>query len=84
MAADRDSLPRLNELDRLILQYVAHSSGEDTDNRGGWCRWGEPEDAPWRFQDYKPLVTLGLLERKETWKDILLKLTPAGWEALGA
>lgn len=77
-------MPDLTVLDRLILQHVAHHAGEDTDNRDGWCRWGEPEDAPWRFQDYKPLVTLGMLERRETWKDILLKLTPAGWMALYA
>ena len=74
----------ITRLERLILQYVARGSAEDTDNRDGWCRWGEPENAPWDFQDYKPLVTRGLLERRETWKDILLKLTPAGWEALNA
>lgn len=72
----------MNALDRLILQHVARRSLEDTDNRDGWCRWSEPQNAPWRFQDYKPLVTTGLLERRETWKDILLKLTSAGWMAL--
>jgi hypothetical protein len=72
----------LTDLDRLILQYVARGSLEDTDNRDGWCRWGEPERAPWDFQDYKPLVVAGLLERRETWKDILLRLTAAGWLAL--
>jgi hypothetical protein len=71
-------------LDRLILQHVARGSLEDTDNRNGWCRWGEPEHAPWDFQDYKPLVAAGLLERRETWKDILLRLTDAGMEALAA
>jgi hypothetical protein len=74
----------MNTLDRLILQFVARRSLEDTDARDGWCRWSEPEDAPWRFQDYKPLVTLGLLERRETWKDILLRLTDTGWAALGS
>jgi hypothetical protein len=71
-------------LDILILQHVARRSLEDTDARDGWCRWGEPEDAPWRFRDYKPLVALGLLECRETYKDILLKLTPAGWAALSS
>ena len=74
----------ISNLDLVILQHVARHSLEDTDARDGWCRWSEPEDASWRFQDYKPLVTLGLLERRETWKDILLRLTPAGWEALNA
>jgi len=74
----------LTEIDRLILQYVARGSMEDTDARDGWCRWGVPEDAPWDFQDYKPLHDRGLLERKETWKDILLRLTPVGWEALAS
>lgn len=74
----------MSDLDRQILQFVARGSLEDTDSRDGWCRWSEPENAPWRFQDYKPLVTLGLLERKETWKDILLRLTEAGWMALHA
>jgi hypothetical protein len=68
--------------ERAILQFVARHAGEDSDNRDGWCRWGEPENSPWRFQDYKPLVTRGLLERRETWKDVLLRLTEAGWTAL--
>jgi hypothetical protein len=68
--------------ERDILRHIAHRAAEDTDNRDGWCRWSEPENALWRFEDYKPLVTSGLLERRETWKDILLKLTDAGWMAL--
>jgi hypothetical protein len=70
--------------DRLILQHVARRSLEDTDSRDGWCRWSEPENSPWRFEDYKKLVAFGLLERRETWKDILLRLTDAGWSALKA
>lgn len=72
----------LSDVERLILQYVARGSLEDTDDRDGWCRWGEPQDAPWAFQDYKPLVERGFLERRETWKDILLKLTEKGVQAL--
>jgi hypothetical protein len=72
----------LLKLDRLILQHVAHSAGEDTDNRDGWCRWSTSDQWPWAWDDYRPLVDRGLLERKETWKDILLKLTLAGWAAL--
>lgn len=69
----------MSDLDRLILQHVAHRSGEDTDARDGWCRWSTSDRWPWRFHDYKPLVAQGLLERRETWEDILLKLTDAGW-----
>jgi hypothetical protein len=72
-------------LNRAILQHVAHAAGEDTDNRDGWCRWStQPDVWPWDWNDYKPLVDLGLLERKETWKDVLLRLTPAGWIALSS
>jgi len=71
------------DLTRAILRHVAHRAAEDTDNRDGWCRWGyNPERDPWTFQDYKPLVVRGLLERRETWKDILLRLTDAGWAYL--
>jgi hypothetical protein len=70
---------------RAILQHVARSAAEDTDNRDGWCRWStQPGVWPWEWDDYKPLVNLGLLERKETWKDILLRLTPAGWLGLNS
>jgi hypothetical protein len=75
-------VPVLTPLDRLILQFIARESMEDRDDRDGWCRWGEEEGAPWRFQDYKSLVMAGLLERRETWKDILLRLTDEGWTAL--
>jgi hypothetical protein len=64
---------------RLILQHVAHRAAEDTDNRDGWCRWSTSDEWPWEWDDYKPLVDRGWLARRETWKDILLKLTPAGW-----
>jgi hypothetical protein len=69
-------------IERLILQHVAHSAGEDTDSRDGWCRWATSDQWPWEWADYKPLVERGLLERRETWKDVLLRLTPAGWTAL--
>jgi hypothetical protein len=72
-------------LGTAILQHVAHRAAEDTDNRDGWCRWStQPGVWPWGWDDYRPLVDLGLLERKETFKDILLRLTPAGWMALNA
>lgn len=73
----------LTAKERLILQHVARAAAEDTDNRDGWCRWGGGENDPWRFEDYKPLVAAGLLERKETWKDVLLRPSPAGWSLLG-
>jgi hypothetical protein len=50
-------------LNRAILQHVAHAAGEDTDNRDGWCRWStQPDVWPWDWNDYKPLVDLGLLD----------------------
>lgn len=71
------------DLERAILQHVARRSAEDTDGRDGWCRWSISDAWPWEWSDYKPLVSRGLLERRESWKDVLLKLTDAGWEALG-
>jgi hypothetical protein len=73
----------LSTAEQTILQHVAHSAGEDTDNRDGWCQWStQPGVWPWDWHDYKPLVERGLLERRETWKDVLLRLTSAGWAAL--
>jgi hypothetical protein len=72
-----------SELNRLILQHVARRSAEDTDNRDGWCRWSTSDRWPWDWHDYKPLVSRGLLARREDWKDVMLKLTEAGWSALG-
>jgi hypothetical protein len=77
-------LPSQSSINRAILQHVAHRAGEDTDKRDGWCRWSTGPQFPWEWDDYKPLVDLGLLERQETWKDILLRLTAAGWLALNS
>lgn len=76
--------PSLSSTDRRILQHVAHRGGEDTDNRDGWCRWSTSDRWPWQWDDYKPLVERGLLDRRESWKDVMLKLTQAGWMALYA
>ncbi len=65
-----------------ILRFVAHSSAEDTDSRDCWCRWRTVLKHPWAWHDYKPLVASGLLDRQETWKDVLLRLTEAGWAAV--
>jgi len=70
---------------QAILRHVAYHASEDTDNRDGWCRWStQPGVWPWEWDDYKPLVAHGLLERRETWADVLLRLTKAGWLALAA
>lgn len=69
---------------QAILQHVAHRAGEDTDSRDGWCRWSTSDAWPWEWDDYKPLVDRGWLERGETFKDVLLRLTPAGWTLLAA
>lgn len=73
---------QLSDLDRLILQHVARKSAEDLDSRDGWCRWSTAERWPWQWDDYKPLLADGLLQRRETWKDVLLRLTDDGWRRL--
>lgn len=73
-----------SEINRAILQHVARRAAEDTDSRDGWCRWSTSDRWPWKWHDYVPLVNLGLLQRKETWKDVLLRLTPVGWLALNS
>lgn len=77
--------PHLGQSDttHAILRHVAHRAGEDTDSRDGWCRWSTSDRWPWQWDDYRPLVDDGLLERRETWKDVLLRLTDAGWAVLG-
>lgn len=73
----------MQTLDRSILQHVARRAA--TNRRDlDWCRWGTPEDASWEFHDYRPLVAAGLLEKRETWKDVLLRLTDEGWKVLSA
>lgn len=61
------------------LRWIAHNAAEDRDNREGWCRWGIPDGNPWTFDAYKPLVALGLVERRETWKDVLLRPKSTAW-----
>jgi hypothetical protein len=65
-----------------ILRWIAHNAAEDRDDRDGWCRWGIPEGNPWEWDAYKPLVVYGLIERRETWKDVLLRPTDAAWSFL--
>jgi hypothetical protein len=77
-------LSDLSASERLILQHVARRAGEDTDSRDGWCRWSTSDRWPWEWHDYRPLVASGLLERRETWKDVLLRLTDEGWQRLAS
>lgn len=70
-----------------ILRWVAR----ETEQRGatsGWVVYGIPHDAGtgarWAWDNYKPLVSAGLLERYEDWKNVHVKLTDAGWAALSA
>jgi hypothetical protein len=71
------------ERQMAALRWIASIAGEDQDHRDGWCRWGIPEGDPWTWDDYRPLVGAGLVERRETWWDVLLRLTTEGWAALG-
>jgi hypothetical protein len=72
----------VTDAQRAALRWIISNAAEDQDNRDGWCRWGIPEGDPWTWDDYRPLVTAGLVERRETWKDVLLKPTSAGWHAV--
>ncbi len=76
------SQDELTHGERAVLQHVARSAAEDTDSRDGWCRWSTSDRWPWAWDSYKPLVERGLLKRRETWKDVLLKLTDEGWAVL--
>jgi hypothetical protein len=69
---------------RAALRWIISNAAEDRDSRDGWCRWATLEDERWRWDDYRPLVAAGLVERRETWKDVLLKPTPAGWHRLAS
>ena len=55
---------------------------EDIHHRDGWCRWSTSEADPWEWRDYKPMVTAGLLEKRDRNSDVLLKLTDKGWREL--
>lgn len=69
------------------LRWIAHNAAEDRDARDGWCRWGIPAVEPdwkgkWEWNVYKRLVYIGLVERRETWQDVLLKPTDRGWAVI--
>jgi hypothetical protein len=75
-------LPPLSDLQWAILRHVARSAAEDTDSRDGWCRWSTSDDWPWAWDDYRPLYVHDLLDRRETWKDVLLRPSEYGWSLL--
>lgn len=73
--------------ERLILQAVARKTEnpKHSGERAGWTVYGIPQDddgGRWEWNDYRPLVERGLVEREEDWKHVYLRMTPAGWEAL--
>jgi hypothetical protein len=75
----------ITEAERLILHYVAR----ETENRADASRWvvyAIPHDRDvgprWAWDDYRPLVDAGLLERRESWKHVYVRLTDAGWKTL--
>lgn len=68
-----------------ILRWVARRT-EQRGTPSGWVVYAIPHDrgtgARWEWDDYKPLVEAGLLDRYEDWKNVHVKLTEAGWTAL--
>lgn len=69
----------MTEAQHAALRWIISKAAEDRDNRNGWCRWATLEGDPWAWDDYRPLVAAGLVERRDTWMDVLLKPTDAGW-----
>ena len=68
----------MSPVERLIMQHLVRR-GERTGVE--WVAYGVPESA-WGWHDYKSLVARGLLERREDWKNVYLRITDAGWRAL--
>jgi hypothetical protein len=75
-----------------ILRWVVRESESHPARPGGWVVYGVPyspdpadpfeDSAMWEWDDYRPLVADGLLERAEDWKNVYVRLTAAGWSAL--
>jgi hypothetical protein len=66
------------------------TTSRGTSGHGAWrisrC-WPLISACSWSHRwshDYRPLVASGLLERRETWKDVLLRLTDEGWQRLAS
>lgn len=70
-----------------ILRWVARRT-EERPVSGEWVVYAIPHDtgtgARWAWNDYKPLVAADLLQRREDWKNVYVRLTDAGWAALSA
>jgi hypothetical protein len=76
----------ITEIERLILHRVARET-EDGADAARWVIYSVPWDGSasrWQWDDYLPLVEAGLLERRESWKHVYVRLTDAGWKALMA
>jgi hypothetical protein len=76
----------LSDMERKLLQHVARDT-ESREHGGGWVIYGTPcpppdFEAAWEWDDYRPLVARGLLDRCEDWKHVYVRLTDAGWKAL--
>ena len=80
--------PSQSERGLQILRWVARRTEQRPVNDQGWVVYAIPHDtdtgARWEWDDYKPLVAAGLLDRHEDWKNVYVKLTDAGWAALSA
>ena len=78
----------LSETDRRVLQYVARQTEGSRRGRNQWVPEAIPHDlktgAQWTFDDYRRLIDAGLLDVYEEWKYDWVRLTDAGWAALGS
>jgi hypothetical protein len=77
----------LTENERRILQDIAREHEEQRRVKpGGWHVYGVPYsragEPGWEWDDYRPLVADGLLEKSEDWKNVYVRMTEAGWAAL--
>lgn len=75
----------LDPTGRLIMRHLAR----EHERKGNeWIRYGVPwsDFGPeWEpFGAFRPLVEKGLLEAREDWKDVHVRITDAGWAALSS
>lgn len=78
------STVQLSEAQLALLRFITRKASEDQHHRDGWCRMLTGPDHPWDWDDARTLVDAGLVQRRETYMDVLLKPTDRGWAVLAA
>ncbi len=71
----------LTASERACLQQVRHYVAEGIGNRSGWARAGTPLSGRWTWDDIHALIGRGLLERCDTFQNVYVRPTEAGWAA---